>query len=904
MNELRLLGTVELKRAGGGTVQSVTVQPKRLAVLAYLAAARPRGPHRRDVLLGLFWPELDTERARAALNKALHHLRTSLGPGAITSHGEEAVELDATVVTSDVARFEEALGAGRLDVALDVYAGDLLHGFFLSDAPGFEQWVEAERSRLRARAAQAAAALSATCEAAGDTGSALAAARRAVDLGSDEPAVRRLMTLLDAAGDRAGALAACDAFAATLRRELDVEPSPETQALAAAIRARAEARPPAGAMPAERVELPAARAPRAGVVGAREPAAQPAGAASSGETGGAEVSGRPLSAVPVATVPASAGPAQPADAFRLRRRWRHGPAFAAAAVVLVGAVAVLAYRGAPVERQLEPRRVLVLPFENRTLDGTLDPVGRMAADWIIDGVARMGGFEVVPSTAVWAAQGGGSAGDTADPGGAVRRMARELGAGTVLSGSYYASGGRILLQARVHDAASGRVLRPIGGVSVAADSLVHGIDLLRTRVLAAMAPVGDTVYHLRLAAAAPTYEAYREYITAMEAFVTGDPGLALRHYELAAAADSGWAMPRIAAAIMHMNLGNLAVADSVIAPLNAARERLGPLERGTVDMVLGMLHGRPAAVYEAVSILGRIAPGTINEYMIAETARRLNRPAEALQVLARMGPERGELRGWQPYWREAAWSHHMLGDHRAELAAARDARRRHPHSPRALELEARALAALGRVDEVRELVDERAARALSGTPTTGELMRMAFRELWWHGHEAAASEFAGRAVAWYRARAEEAPGNPGVRTDFALALLDAGQADQAAKLLRPLLAEYPDDPMIAATLAFAMARLDRPGEALQMSDRAALHVHPQGRTGPLNRLRGQPALLRAAAAAHLGDNATAAGLLREAELDGLWFEPDVLCRPDYAPLRGDAAFEAWRRPRTLPGGRR
>lgn len=859
MLELRLLGTADLRRPGGGSLQSVTVQPKRLALLAYLAVARPRGAHRRDVLLGVFWPELETDRARAALSKALHHLRTSLGPGAIANHGEEAVELDATKVTSDVVRFEDALDAGRHDVALGMYTGDLLHGFFLSDAPAFERWLDTERARLRARAAEAAACLAAWREAAGDAAGAVTAARRAAELSGAEPDVRRLMALLDAAGDRAGALTAYDAFATEMRRELDVAPAPETQALAAAIRQRAS-----------------------GPLTRTGPSAPPAPSA------------------PAAPLSAGAAEAPPEPAATAGRR--RTVVAAAAALLLLAATGVLAHRAAQrAEPPLEPRRVLVLPFDNRTLDTSLDPLGGMTADWILDGVSRMGGFEVVPATAVWATQGAMPAGTGRQEGGTIRRLARELGAGTVLSGSYYRDGARIVLQARAHDAGSGRMLRPIGAVSVSRDSMVHGIDVLRGRVLAALAPVGDTVYHLRVAAPPPTYEAYREYIAAMQAFVGGDPALALRHYQRAAAADSGWAMPRIAAAIMKMNLDDFAGADSLVAPLSGGRERLGPLERGTVDMVLGMLHGRPASVYDAVTVLAGIAPGTINEYMVGEMARKLNRPAEALTVLEGLGAERGELRGWRPFWREKALSHHMLGDHRAELSAARAARALYPHSPSVLALEVRALAALGRVAELRQRIDERVASATAGEPDAGELMSLSYRELRWHGHREAAAELADRAVAWHRSRAAADPSGRATRARLARALLDSGRLAEAAELLRALRREAPADPVTAATLALVLARQGDHAEAARLSAEAAAHRLPQGLTGPLNRRGGEPALLRAAAAAWAGDSVEAVRLLGEAEADGLWFGPDSLCRPDLEPLRGVAAFDAWSRPRTLPG---
>src|SRR5919205_360129 len=70
MIELRLFGAASLDSSDPGRereeLQALLTQPKRLALLAYLAVATPRGFHRRDRLLGLFWPELDEERARAA----------------------------------------------------------------------------------------------------------------------------------------------------------------------------------------------------------------------------------------------------------------------------------------------------------------------------------------------------------------------------------------------------------------------------------------------------------------------------------------------------------------------------------------------------------------------------------------------------------------------------------------------------------------------------------------------------------------------------------------------------------------------------------------------------------------------------------------------------------------------
>src|SRR5437763_1555262 len=91
IRHLRGSERVGLCAAGGRQVEALVRHPKRAALLAYLAAAIPRGPHRRDTLLALFWPESDAPHARAALNQALYVLRSALGDEAIAPRGDGEV---------------------------------------------------------------------------------------------------------------------------------------------------------------------------------------------------------------------------------------------------------------------------------------------------------------------------------------------------------------------------------------------------------------------------------------------------------------------------------------------------------------------------------------------------------------------------------------------------------------------------------------------------------------------------------------------------------------------------------------------------------------------------------------------------------------------------------------------
>jgi len=249
MIELRMLGRLSLTGADGREVRTLLGQPRRFALLAYLAAATPPGFHRRDSLLALFWPELDQEHARTALRQALRVLRAALGSEVVVGRGDEDLGLDFGQVWSDVAAFDQALAAGERLEAMDLYRGPLLEGFFIADAPEFERWLEGARARLQDTASRAARALVEQCESRGNLTTAAHWARRAVALTPhDEALLRRLIALLDRHGDRAGALEAYEAFTLKLAEEYAAEPAAETQALIAAVRARATSAP-AGPLP-------------------------------------------------------------------------------------------------------------------------------------------------------------------------------------------------------------------------------------------------------------------------------------------------------------------------------------------------------------------------------------------------------------------------------------------------------------------------------------------------------------------------------------------------------------------------------------------------------------------------------------------------------------------------------
>ena len=233
-----LLGGIDVRNAAGDQTRALLVQPKRLALFAYLVLRAGDRLTRRDSLLALLWPESTEHAARHSLRQTLHGLRLELGAHVLTRRGNDEVGIDASRVWCDVTEFERAIRNGRYADALALYTGPLLEGFHVGAvASGLERWFDDERTRLHALARQCARALTDEAERAGDHVRAIQSARDAARLDPlDEGTLRRLMSLLRTTGDRTEALRTYDALTVRLAAELELSPSEETRAIANQIR--------------------------------------------------------------------------------------------------------------------------------------------------------------------------------------------------------------------------------------------------------------------------------------------------------------------------------------------------------------------------------------------------------------------------------------------------------------------------------------------------------------------------------------------------------------------------------------------------------------------------------------------------------------------------------------------
>ncbi len=145
---LQVLGPVTVRATGDANAVSRVTQPRHLALLCYLALAKPRGLHARDSIIALLWPRHDEIRGRRALRNALHGVRKLLGPQVIITAGDGLVGIDPTYLRCDALDLEGLDDHDGRAATTDRH--EPFSGFHVPGSRAFAEWLSAERDRLAA----------------------------------------------------------------------------------------------------------------------------------------------------------------------------------------------------------------------------------------------------------------------------------------------------------------------------------------------------------------------------------------------------------------------------------------------------------------------------------------------------------------------------------------------------------------------------------------------------------------------------------------------------------------------------------------------------------------------------------------------------------------------------------
>jgi tetratricopeptide (TPR) repeat protein/TolB-like protein len=601
---------------------------------------------------------------------------------------------------------------------------------------------------------------------------------------------------------------------------------------------------------------------------------------------------------------ADGAPVPPTRVWRLRPRW-----LAAVAVIAVVAGGAAWYVRAGTADPIA-RRVLVVPLQNQTGDSTLAPLGRMAAEWIAQGLATIDSFAV--SSELAESPSGGETG--------LKAAAAEYRAATVVSGAYYMEGDSIRLQPTVTDVAGWKLLPGVRAVRASRSNPTATLDTVAQRVMAVIARARDPrIIGWDIGAPPPTYEAMHQFLSGVDVFAAGDTKEAMRYWERAATLDSFYAQPVLHLIIGHTLMGEDSVANELLLRLERRRDSLMPFDRAMLDLNRAYFEGNSEAQLAAAQRMAGATPGAPLPYwFIGIGAFVLNRPRQSLTALQRVPFEDGK---WSTgtmaaeRWGLVTNGYHMLSEHKTEIREARTAESLVPGNRDILWYELRALAALGQLDTLSPKLED-----LEGPPQVPEdpatkrnntfvggglvagatvpaLLVSLAQELHAHQHDAEARAVLRRAISWIHAPSPDERRLETSRFELMQAHYFLAEYDTADSLLTLLETENPADWRYLAYRGLAAARQGRRAEAVRTAERLdSLEVDPPARIRSLVG-RSLTTLARAAIAAQLGDTTVAMARLEQAVAEGAHNYLILHMDWDLTPLRRQPRFQQLIKPK-------
>jgi predicted ATPase/DNA-binding SARP family transcriptional activator len=226
MIQIYLLGRFNLTYAG----QMITGLHPRVQSLLAMILLSPELAIARELAAIRLWPNSSDSQARTNLRHLLHTLRSTL-PNAehyLKATPDMLVWNQNSDFHCDVLEFHSAASkinsVESLDEAITLYQGDLI-------PTCFDDWIEPDRSRLRDLYISTLQRQTDLLEKEGDLAGAIQFTNRMLQIDPiRETTYCRLMELHASLGDRAAVMRTFEVCSSNLKKELGVEPGPETLA--------------------------------------------------------------------------------------------------------------------------------------------------------------------------------------------------------------------------------------------------------------------------------------------------------------------------------------------------------------------------------------------------------------------------------------------------------------------------------------------------------------------------------------------------------------------------------------------------------------------------------------------------------------------------------------------------
>jgi tetratricopeptide (TPR) repeat protein len=228
----------------------------------------------------------------------------------------------------------------------------------------------------------------------------------------------------------------------------------------------------------------------------------------------------------------------------------------------------------------------------------------------------------------------------------------------------------------------------------------------------------------------------------------------------------------------------------------------------------------------------------------------------------------------------------MLGEHEQELAAAIRAIELHPDFAPFLYFKGRALAALGRIEELSAVIDEIVDQ--NSVSAGGEMLDIA-EVLEVHGYSNEAQSVLERSIEWFENRPPEEAATLNQRLSLGWAQFDVGHHEEVRQTFDALVEQYPDDVWSRGSRGLVAATT---GDSTQAMEDLEWLEHPQD---PYQ--RGLNTFWCAVISGALGRLDGAVDLLWQAYDEGWSYSALFSFVSWFAPLRDHSGFQEFVRPK-------
>ena len=316
-------------------------------------------------------------------------------------------------------------------------------------------------------------------------------------------------------------------------------------------------------------------------------------------------------------------------------------------------------------KEILESRIAVMPFENRTDDESLDMLGDMTADWIVQALMNFDDFKVVSSETVqkhfphFSMLAGSNL-----------SFRERTGAEKIIKGSFYPDGAHLIFQIHLIDTKTRETEFVFPEIIGLASNIGELVREIRERVLSyffVKSNPGTLLAEVFLENP-PKFEAYKAFQQGRNLFGK-DYAEARAYFNKSIELDSGFFYPYWMVFNTYWNRFQFQPADSILRMMEHRFKQLKPYEQLFFNLSREAITLDQEAIYQAAHKLFQKDPKHPRlNYIAGLSALMANKPGKAVEIFEHVNPKTVTLEVVSDSWWFDAYAYGLIRTHRLDEA--------------------------------------------------------------------------------------------------------------------------------------------------------------------------------------------------------------------------------------------